>query len=489
LLEYLLEGKFSNKKRRKEIVRKELEYNPIFNVPPELQEKHELSMEDITDNPRHKRNVLTKVTARGPSDYETPKEVMEELLRQYLPILEKDPKTKRLDILAGGAVIRGLTNSPNVQRMEPYNWPEAPLRAEPQARFYLIIDVPDRKPHFWYCPETKTALSINSSYYGEKKSRSLGIGMDILQPIGIHSIHGSCIDIAGRGVVIIAPTGTGKSTLYTLLKNERGARILGDDWLYVQFFSDEKGRPRLAIGRYSELWLYMRTETAISQPSLAGIFEKSLLENVPIDKNGNYLWNAFENSRVLVDPLEMVSGSTVVEKENKLARFTSIEKVVFLRRDSQFPELVKLDPEEAVKILSEGKMQYLPGSGKTGAGIEPWLNPYVLVNKENLVQGKSERALLNIDFQNYYFALLFAVTGGAYYLNTANRTPLESLKSLREIISEPSELALDFNCHAYRTERISETLEKQEKDNLKEFIQTIQRFRWPSLRKLVESRP
>ena len=101
--------------------KKGLEYDPMFKVPPELQGRHEISMTEVTSNPKHRNDVLTKVTARGVSNYETREEEMEELLKQYLPILEKNPGTKRLDILAGGAVIGGLTNSPNVQRMEPYN--------------------------------------------------------------------------------------------------------------------------------------------------------------------------------------------------------------------------------------------------------------------------------------------------------------------------------------------------------------------------------
>lgn len=456
--------------------KKGLEYDPMFKVPAVLQEKHEISMADLTGNPRHRKDVLTKVTARGMSNYETSKEEMEKLLEEYLPILEKDERKKRFDVLAGGAIIGGLTNSPNVQRMEFHNWPKAPKRVKPQAMFYLIIDVPGKAPYFWYCPETKIALSINSSYYGEKKSRSLGIGMDILQPMGIHSIHGSCLDIAGRGVVIIAPTGTGKSTLVSLLKDEPGGRIHSDDWIYVRFDLDEKGRPRSATARYSELWYYMRTDTATSQPSLAKIFKRSPIENVPVDEKGNYIWNAFENSRALINPLNMVSCKTRLGRENKLARFTSIEKVIFLRRDPEFPEVEKLSPAEAVRILSEGKMQYLPGSGKTGAGIERWLNPYVLVNKENLVGGKGERATLNIDFQNYYFARLFTVTGGAYYLNTDNRKPSKSLKTLREIIAEPSTLALDFDCEIYRTERVSEALKRQDRERLEETHFTLKRF-------------
>lgn len=453
-----------------------LEYDPMFRVPDALQGKHEISLRDITGNPRHGNDVLTRVTARGESNYETAKDEMDDLLKQYLPLLKKDPRRKRWDILAGGAVIGGVTNSPNVQRMEAYNWPPAPSGAKPQAMFYLIIDVPDRAPHFWYCPETRTALSINSSYYGEKKSRGLGIGMDILQPMGIHSIHGSCLDVAGRGVVIIAPTGTGKSTLCAMLKDEPGARIHSDDWIYVMFTYDEEERPRLAMGRYSELWYYMRTDTALAQPVLGDIFPGSPLENVPVDDKGDYVFDAFENSRAMVNPLDIVSGGTAIEKQNKLARFTSIEKVVFLRREDGLPELERLTPEQAVRILYEGKIRYLSGSGKRGTGVERWLNPYVLVNKENLTAHKGERALLNIDFQNYYFATLLAVTGGAYYLNTAGRTPRQSLGSLKQIIAEPSQLALHFDPHVYKTKRIEEALLRRSTDYADEVLTTTRRF-------------
>jgi hypothetical protein len=456
--------------------RKGLEYDSIFKVPPALQEKHEISMREITGNPKHANDMLTKVTARGTSNYETPKDEMEDLLKRYLPFLDKDPRKKGWDILAGGAIIGGITNSPNIQRMEHYNWPPAPARVEPQAMFYLIIDVPNEIPHFWYCPETKTALSINSSYYGEKKSRGLGIGMDILQPMGIHSIHGSCLDIAGRGVVIIAPTGTGKSTLCAMLKDEPGARIHSDDWIYVMFAYDEEARPRLAVGRYSELWYYMRTDTALAQPALEVVFPRCPIENVPVDGSGNYVWDVFENSRAMVNPLDIVSGGTAIEKQNKLARFTSIEKVIFLRREEGAPEVEKLPPERAVHILYEGKMRYLSGSGKRGAGVERWLNPYVLVNKENLIDHKGERALLNIDFQNYYFATLFSVTGGAYYLNTANKTPHQSLETLKEIIAEPSCLALHFDPGVYRTKRIEETLSRCAKETPHEVVTTTKRF-------------
>jgi hypothetical protein len=136
----------------------------------------------------------------------------------------------------------------------------------------------------------------------------------------------------------------------------------------------------------------------------------------------------------------------------------------------------RLTPENATQILYEGKMHYLSGSGRRGAGVERWLNPYVLVNRENLIDHKGERALLNIDFQNYYFATLFAVSGGAYYLNTANRTPAQTLKTLKEIIAEPSSLALHFDPHVYRTKRIEEALTRCAKEIPDEVVATTKRF-------------
>ena len=87
--------------------KKGLEYAPTFKVPPPLQEKHEISMQEITGNPKHANDILTKVMARGTSNYETTRDEMEDLLEQYLPLLNKDPRRKRWDILAGRWLIPG----------------------------------------------------------------------------------------------------------------------------------------------------------------------------------------------------------------------------------------------------------------------------------------------------------------------------------------------------------------------------------------------
>ena len=48
----------------------------------------------------------------------------------------------------------------------------------------------------------------------------------------------------------------------------------------------------------------------------------------------------------MVNPLDIVSGGTAIEKQNKLARFTSIEKVVFLRREEGIPGSGEINSRE-----------------------------------------------------------------------------------------------------------------------------------------------
>ena len=52
--------------------KKDLEYAPIFRVPPALQEKRKISLLEITGDSKHANDMLNKLTARGTSNYETP---------------------------------------------------------------------------------------------------------------------------------------------------------------------------------------------------------------------------------------------------------------------------------------------------------------------------------------------------------------------------------------------------------------------------------
>lgn len=87
----------------------------------------------------------------------------------------------------------------------------------------------------------------------------------ILEKRGTHSIHGACVEVAGKGVIIIAPKGTGKTTQAFKLLMRPDGRIAGDDWVYIRF-PKRTNRKMPLIGTQSEKSLYMRTENEADQP-------------------------------------------------------------------------------------------------------------------------------------------------------------------------------------------------------------------------------
>jgi hypothetical protein len=63
----------------------------------------------------------------------------------------------------------------------------------------------------------------------------------------IHSIHGACVEKDGRGVLYIAPTGTGKSTSsYGLQATYPNTRFHSADWVYVRYTYATRDGQRIA---------------------------------------------------------------------------------------------------------------------------------------------------------------------------------------------------------------------------------------------------
>ena len=69
------------------------------------------------------------------------------------------------------------------------------------------------------------------------------VGRILAGEYGIHSIHGACVEKAGKGVLYIAPTGTGKSTSSYGLMTHPSTRFHSDDWVYVRYtYATRDGR-------------------------------------------------------------------------------------------------------------------------------------------------------------------------------------------------------------------------------------------------------
>lgn len=229
----------------------------------------------------------------------------------------------------------------------------------------------------YYCKSLNRTVFINTDYYGQLKSWALGAAGVELALHGVHSIHGAVVEIDGHGILVVAPTGTGKSTYINILSRigrldpSRTSRINSDDWVYVK---DGVASP-------SERFIYVRTNAVADDVSpermnptmkmMYELFEKSPCENV-VMKNGSRLYSAVPNSRAMIDP-EEISETTYS---------TPIDLIVLLRRDSRNPFELDLGPEEATTILREGLYTVQPGSGpkeKWGQlSNEPWYNPYLL---------------------------------------------------------------------------------------------------------------
>jgi len=366
-------------------------------------------------------NKITKVRGRVESSIVSKKE-RDKLVARAEEVLSNEWYGWKASI--DGFCMQLFTNSAHLYDFWVENWFSMSRETKSHGRLYAVLD-PDfnaGQSHAYYNPETKTAIVFNTEYYGQVKSWALGITCDIAEDQhDIHSIHGSCIEVNGNGIVLIAPTGTGKSThSYALLKME-GARLHSDDWLYVRFIGGAKGRASADI---SERKFYIRTNIVRVFPEIRPLLEKCKLENVEaltpteaetlrqkgvsedsIRKMLGDPYIAHEYSRAMLDPL-WISGP------EKFVDTTRVRKVLLLKRDTTDPEIVKkIDTEEAIEYLTTQPEQFL--------------NPYLIVRTQEKVEIRQD-----------FFRRLFRFAP-CYLVNTVQ--PVSTVQEeIREIVRASS---------------------------------------------------
>jgi len=343
-------------------------------------------------------NYVTQSRARVKGKKNTSKE-------EFLPLLERAKSTltrsgfSAMSANLNGVVVELSTNSKHQVEFWSNNWWKAEDSAPPKARIYSAIGVDGVEPSAYYCPELRTALFLNTEYYGQCKSWALGIAAAVLeQESNTLSIHGATALYKGRGVVIVAPTGTGKTTQSFKIFMSPEGKICGDDWAYVQFPAKPSAPLSQLVARQPEKALYMRSESQKEQGWLGEVFDRSMNENVTTKKDDceypsgadgcsltgkkcvfnegrHCCYYSFGNSRVLVRREDILGPEKVVDE-------VPINLVVLLRRDDHSPAEVKLTPQEAIDILQKGEYMVLPGAGPKEqwgtTSYEPWYNPYLL---------------------------------------------------------------------------------------------------------------
>ncbi len=240
----------------------------------------------------------------------------------YSKYMSRPMFTRKADVY--GCCIKLLTGS----RVFADVWSDNFYSSDESKRSHgriITVDDPEAPQHVKYDPLTKTAFIYNFDYYGWIKSVALAIAGDILEDAHeIHSIHGAALDIRGRGVALIAPSGVGKTTHSWGLLRNAGVRLLADDWFFVRMYA------RSAIAFGSEKNCYVDAD-------LGRIWSEytNMLNGAVFDKRG----------RAVVNARWVVGNDGVLP-------LTTMHKVILLKRDSSDPSIIRpLEGSEALDYL------------------------------------------------------------------------------------------------------------------------------------------
>lgn len=225
-----------------------------------------------------------------------------------------------------GTCIRLLTDNEAINKVWEDNFYSMSESVRSHGRLVVLNDT-SQPMKVKYDPLTRTAFLFNIDYYGWVKSIALAVAGDILEDQHrIFSVHGAALDLAGRGVSLIAPSKTGKTTHSWGLLRMNDARLVTDDWYFVQTSSK---RP-LAYG--SEKNFYVEGDIASIWPEY-----KELVDKAHFDNRGR----AIVNIRWTVG-------------QGGVAPLTTMYKVVLLKRDPQDRRISRrLDVDEAMDYLEE----------------------------------------------------------------------------------------------------------------------------------------
>jgi len=278
-----------------------------------------------------------------------------------------------------GACIKFFTDNPEFKNMWEENFKPMSEDIRPHGRVFCLKDK-SKKLKVYYDPLSKTAIIKNCNYYGWVKSIALGVVADFFEDFlsehRRYSIHGSFVDHGGRGLAIVGPSKSGKTTLTYGLLLDRGYSFLTDDWFFVRF-NDRNVRVYS-----SEKNSYIRDDLAENWPKF-----KNKLMNLKKDAKG----------RSIVD-VTRVFGSGRVRQESVM------KMVVILKREKGKQVWKKLNVKEALQFMKKND----------------FCNPHQLVRNKRKMKERTE-----------FFKELFSKVP-VYLLNTIE-TPKESLERIKRL--------------------------------------------------------
>ncbi len=153
--------------------------------------------------------------------------------------------TESHDVVIHGLRVRAITNSEHLMGYWKDNWYGVEewtritgkrVAEAPDVLVVALGRIPTEREAAYYSRLNDSVIFFNTSYYGQLKSWVLGaVGRKLAVEYGIHSIHGAVVTKDGRGILYIAPTGTGKSTSTYGVMEFPNTRFHSDDWVYVRY--------------------------------------------------------------------------------------------------------------------------------------------------------------------------------------------------------------------------------------------------------------
>ncbi|MEW6036261.1 MAG: hypothetical protein AB1529_06620 [Candidatus Micrarchaeota archaeon] len=275
-----------------------------------------------------------------------------------------------------GTCVKFFTDSHDFKDMWEDNFEQMPDWLRPHARLFAVSG---SRLRVMYEPLSKTVIIEGCDYYGWVKSIALALVAEFMEDFTSehrrYSIHGSFIDMRGRGVAVIGPSGSGKTTLTYGLLLDKCFNFVTDDWFFVRLADSE------TLVYSSEKNSYIRGDLSDSWP------EYKKLEGIKKDSR----------ERAVVDVKRLLGGE-------RIRTDSTLSLTVLLTRDKSLPPLQKLSPGSALAFMVKND----------------FCNPHQLARgREKLAARKG------------FFRELFT-RAPVYLLNTVE-TPRQSLERLKEL--------------------------------------------------------
>jgi aspartate/methionine/tyrosine aminotransferase len=336
-------------------------------------------------------NTFTRVTASVPVDSAISTNMRDALVAEMEDSLSY-ANYFEWNANINGVIVQLRTNVSHLNDFWVENWYPAQLEAdiEPHGIIYAVDGIAGRESRAFYNSETKTGILVNTDNYSPLRSLAIGLVMDVSERLfSTYTLRGMSADLDGRGLVLIGPKGTKKSDIFYALLQDKELRLHSNDILFIRFSG---GR---VLADSIERKLLIPSQVVEFYPRLAPLLDNSKCENViqrkencqdseclrrddcRLDRGSPFCYKASKKAIALLDPYW-------IEGPAKHVKRTQLRWIFILRFDTTSPPAVKMEVEDALRILESGES---PGL-RTALGpskSQPFFNPHLLLTSPERV--------------------------------------------------------------------------------------------------------